>query len=118
MATASAWLLGPSQWPGPTGKWHRLLLDAVPWEVAVTLREVEAVPRVFGSGHHKIGVYSQGSEGNGWPSVAMTPEVPGAAGGACQRTPSGGRPCPPVESEMAVASFLTTHTLCKRCPST
>ena len=118
MATASAWLLGPSQWPGPTGKWHRLLLDAVPWEVAVTLREVEAVPRVFGSGHHKIGVYSQGSEGNRWPSVAMTPEVTGAAGGACRWTPSGAGHAHLWSLRWLWQVSPTTHSLCKRCPST
>ena len=57
MATASAWLLGPSQWPGPTGKWHRLLLVAVPWEVAVTLREVEVVPRALGLGNERAYVF-------------------------------------------------------------
>lgn len=48
-------------------------------------------------------VYSQGSEGNGWHSVAVpfsavTPEVTGAAGSACSQTPSGGGPCPTLES--------------------
>ena len=37
----NAWLLGPWQWQGPTGRWrHRLLLIAGPWAVAVTLWEV------------------------------------------------------------------------------
>ena len=57
-------------------------------------------------------VHSQGSESkNRWclvaiPSSAMTPEMTGATGGACSWTPSGGRPCPPLEGcEMAVVIF-------------
>ena len=45
-------------------------------------------------------VCSQGSESNnGWCLVAVpslflqTSEVPGAVGGACSQTPSGGEPC-------------------------
>ena len=36
---ASCWLLGPWQWQGPPGRWHRLLLVAEPWEVRV-IRQV------------------------------------------------------------------------------
>lgn len=45
-------LLGTWQWQGPTGRWgHSLLLVAGPWAVALTLREVEVVPRAFGRGN-------------------------------------------------------------------
>ena len=47
---------------------------------------------------------SQGSESeNGVvavPSSVPTSEVTGAVGGTCSQTPGGGRPCPPLESEM------------------
>ena len=68
-------------------------------------------------------VHSQGSESNsGWCSVAcppsvLTPEVNGAEGGASSRTPSGGRPGPPLESEMAAVVSLTTCSPCKQCPT-
>ena len=59
-------------------------------------------------------VFFQGSENNnGWCSVAMpsflpTSEVTGVTGGACSQTPSGGRSCPTLVSEM-------TAVVCPRC---
>ena len=55
-------------------------------------------------------VHSQVSEGNGWWSIAMpssrvTLEVTGVANGICSWTPSGSRPCLPLESEMPVVVF-------------
>ena len=47
---AIVWWPASWQWRGPVGRWgHRLLLVAGPWAVAVILREVEDVPRAFGS---------------------------------------------------------------------
>ena len=63
----------------------------------------------------------QGSESNKiWYSVAMTSsvptsEVPGAAGGACSWTPSGGRPCPPLVSEITAVFVPAACRLHKRC---
>lgn len=51
---ASAWLLGPSQWQRPAGRWHRLLLLTGPWKVAVILRQVYVEPRMFRSGSSKM----------------------------------------------------------------
>ena len=51
-------------------------------------------------------MHSQGSESNNrWylvavPSFVLTSEVTGATSGACSQTPSGGRPCLPLESEI------------------
>ena len=54
---ASAWLLGPSQWQGPMGKWLRLLLVAGPLEVALTLRQMKAAFGAFGRGSGKACVF-------------------------------------------------------------
>ena len=106
------------------GRLCRLLLVAGPWEVVMSLRQIYAVPGAFGSGSGRF-VSSQGSESNsGCFSVAMTSsvvssEVIGAASISCSRTPTGHRPCPPLESEITVvvcpASFRPhkkhlTHT--------
>ena len=84
----------------------------------MTLREVDPAPSTFGSSNSGACIFT----GNGWYSVAVsslagTPEVTGAAGGAVQRTPSGGRPCPPLTSKMA-EEFCThfPQLVCKRWP--
>ena len=51
-ATSQCLIAGPLT--SPKGMWHRLLLLSSPWEVAVTLRQVLAVPRVFGSGSSRV----------------------------------------------------------------
>ena len=53
---ASAWLLGPWQWQGPTGRWCRLLLVAGSWEVTV-IRQVYVGPGMFVSGSSRAGAF-------------------------------------------------------------
>ena len=71
-----------------------------------------------------VWVHFQGSEDNEWHLIAgllfsSDPKVTRTAGGACSWTPSGGRPCPPLESEIPLAICPpTAHSLCKRSPTT
>ena len=64
-----------------------------------------ALPGVFGSGSIRARVlpgvreYQQVVFGHSAPLCGAL-EVIGATSGACSQTPSGGRPCPPLESEM------------------
>ena len=93
---------------GHIGMWHRLLLIAASWEIAMTLRQVKATPRAVTAAGH---VYSQGNERNNQcclvavPSSVLTLEVTGATGGAYSLTPSGARPHPPLSSEITVVLF-------------
>ena len=50
-------MLVPWQWPGPEGRWHRLLLVAWLWEVTVIFRQVKVVPGTFGSGSNRAVVF-------------------------------------------------------------
>ena len=80
-------------------------------------------------------VHYQGSESNNrlhlvdMPCSEAFSEITGPTGHACSQTPSGGRPCPLLKSEMAAGWFApaaciphkrwsTAHSLCKRCPAT
>ena len=82
------WALGNGEYPWGGGG-GRLLLVSGPWKVAVTLREVELVPRAFGSGSGWVYAFlGGGGEGSGWhsvaiPSAVVTPEVTRAIAGAC-----------------------------------
>ena len=72
------------------------------------------MPLAVASARH---VSSQGNEDNRWlsvavPSLAVTSEVTGAAGGAYSWTLSGEGQCPPLESEMTGA--VCPCSLCKR----
>ena len=50
----SAYLLGSQQQQRSSGRWHRLLLVAGPWEVVMSLRQIYGVPRTFGSGSGRV----------------------------------------------------------------
>ena len=103
----SAWFLGSYEQRGPAGMWLRLLLVAGPWEVEMSFRQIEKVTRAFGSGRGRV-CDSQASESNNrWCSITMSTsvvpsEVVGASSGSCSGIPSGGGPCPPLESEITV----------------
>ena len=107
----SAWLLGSSQQQGPAGRWHRLLLAAGPWEVAMSLGRFKRFPEhlpVAASGC----VSFQGSESTNtrclvtMPSSVVPSEVIGATSSAYSQTPSGGGPHPPLESEITAVVCL------------
>ena len=49
-----AWLLGSWQYQGPAREWPRLLLVAGPWEVVISLRQTDKVPRAFGRGSSRV----------------------------------------------------------------
>ena len=91
---------------------HRLLLVAESWKVTV-IKQEWVLPRELDSGSSRVGVFS-GSESNNVcysvavPSFLLILEVTGATAGACSLTPSGGRPCLPLVSEM-------TSRICPHC---
>ena len=98
----SAWLLGPWQWWGPAGRWHRLLLVAGPWQVVAG--RCRQCPEPLAAARAEC-VHSQGSEGNRWCSVAVPSSVPiqemiGTISGDHSGTPGGSRPCLPLQSKM------------------
>ena len=68
------------------------------------------LPGAFGSGNNSAGllpgVREQQQVVFGHNALLCgTLEVNGASSGACSQTPSGGRPCPPVESEITTVVF-------------
>ena len=98
-----SWLQAPGKWQLPSGwfRWHpeHLAVAAAGW----------------------VWVRSQGSESNNTqcsvavPSFLPTPQVTGAKGGACSQTPSGGGPCPSLQSEIAPVVYPNAYSPCKRC---
>ena len=49
-----AWLLASQQQQGSAGRWHWLLLVAVPWEVIMSSRLIYKVTRAFGSSSSRV----------------------------------------------------------------
>ena len=69
------------------------------------------VPEAFGSGSGRVCEFPGSESNNRWclvtmPSSVVPSEVIGATSCAYSWTPSGGLPCPPLESEMTAVVCL------------